>query len=144
MKTITSRDNAQYKELLKLAGSSQARRKSGRTLLDGVHLCQSYLQLRGMPEQCIVSEAVHFDRVVDRLASAFYTDLVIFDCDRYDADIKTLCVTTIKPILLVAIVVPPFETAVVKKIRFNPLLDFVGKVTGQEDMRNVSFVMINA
>ena len=57
MKTITSRDNAQYKELLKLAGSSQARRKSGRTLLDGVHLCQSYLQLRGMPEQCIVSES---------------------------------------------------------------------------------------
>ena len=57
MKTITSRDNAQYKDLLKLAGSSQARRKSGRTLLDGVHLCQSYLQLRGLPEQCIVSES---------------------------------------------------------------------------------------
>ena len=56
MKTITSRDNAQYKELHKLAGSSQARRKSGRTLLDGVHLCQAYLQLRGLPEQCIVSE----------------------------------------------------------------------------------------
>lgn len=56
MKTITSRDNAQYKDLVKLAGSSQARRKAGRTLLDGVHLCQSYLQLRGLPEQCIVSE----------------------------------------------------------------------------------------
>ena len=56
MKTITSRDNAQYKELVKLAGSQQARRKAGRTLLDGVHLCQSYLQLRGMPEQCVVSE----------------------------------------------------------------------------------------
>jgi len=56
MKTITSRDNAQYKDLVKLAGSSQARRKSGRTLLDGVHLCQAYLQLRGLPEQCIVSE----------------------------------------------------------------------------------------
>jgi TrmH family RNA methyltransferase len=56
MKTITSRDNAQYKELVKLAGSSSARRKAGRTLLDGVHLCQSYLQLRGLPEQCVVSE----------------------------------------------------------------------------------------
>jgi TrmH family RNA methyltransferase len=56
VKTITSRDNPQYKDLVKLAGSSQARRKSGRTLLDGVHLCQSYLQLRGMPEQCVVSE----------------------------------------------------------------------------------------
>jgi TrmH family RNA methyltransferase len=56
MKTITSRDNAQYKELHKLAGSSQARRKAGRTLLDGVHLCQAWLQLRGLPEQCVVSE----------------------------------------------------------------------------------------
>jgi TrmH family RNA methyltransferase len=57
VKTITSRDNAQYKELVKLAGSSSARRKAGRTLLDGVHLCESYLQLRGMPEQCVVSES---------------------------------------------------------------------------------------
>jgi TrmH family RNA methyltransferase len=57
MKTITSRDNAQYKDLVKLAGSSSARRKAGRTLLDGVHLCQSYLQLRGLPEQCVVSES---------------------------------------------------------------------------------------
>ncbi len=57
MKTITSRDNAQYKDLVKLAGSQQARRKAGRTLLDGVHLCQSYLQLRGLPEQCVVGES---------------------------------------------------------------------------------------
>jgi TrmH family RNA methyltransferase len=56
VKTVTSRDNGQYKDLVKLAGSSSARRKAGRTLLDGVHLCQSYLQLRGMPEQCVVSE----------------------------------------------------------------------------------------
>ncbi|NVM79886.1 TrmH family RNA methyltransferase [Duganella sp. SG902] len=66
MKTISSRDNAQYKELVKLAGSQQARRKAGRTLLDGVHLCQSYLQLRGLPEQCVVSEgALHNPEVMD-------------------------------------------------------------------------------
>jgi TrmH family RNA methyltransferase len=57
MKTITSRDNPLYKELKALAGSSQARRKAGRTLLDGVHLCQAYLSMRGMPLQCIVSES---------------------------------------------------------------------------------------
>jgi hypothetical protein len=44
MKTITSRDNPLYKELKQLATSSQARRKAGRTLLDGVHLCQSWLR----------------------------------------------------------------------------------------------------
>jgi TrmH family RNA methyltransferase len=57
MKTISSRENPLYKELKQLAGSSQARRKAGRTLLDGVHLCQAYLQLRGVPLHCIVSES---------------------------------------------------------------------------------------
>jgi TrmH family RNA methyltransferase len=56
MKTITSRDNAFYKELKQLATSSQARRKAGQSLLDGVHLCQAWLELRGAPLHCIVSE----------------------------------------------------------------------------------------
>lgn len=56
LKTISSRDNPLYKELKHLATSSQARRKAARTLLDGVHLCQTYLQQVGMPPLCIVSE----------------------------------------------------------------------------------------
>ena len=56
MKLISSRDNALYKELKHLATSSQARRKSGRTLLDGVHLCQAYGQHLGSPELCVVAE----------------------------------------------------------------------------------------
>jgi TrmH family RNA methyltransferase len=56
MKSITSRENPLYKELKQLAGSSQARRKAGQTLLDGVHLCQSYLAMRGAPRHCIVSQ----------------------------------------------------------------------------------------
>ena len=57
MKTITSRDNAFYKELKALATSSQARRKAGHSLLDGVHLCQTWLDLRGAPRHCVVSES---------------------------------------------------------------------------------------
>jgi TrmH family RNA methyltransferase len=56
MKSITSRENALYKELKQLASSSQARRKAGRTLLDGVHLCEAYLQHAGAPALCIVGE----------------------------------------------------------------------------------------
>jgi TrmH family RNA methyltransferase len=56
VKHISSRDNAFYKELKQLATSSQARRKAGLSLLDGVHLCQSWLDLRGAPEHCVVSE----------------------------------------------------------------------------------------
>ena len=54
---ISSRDNPQYKLLRQLASSSQARRKQAKTLLDGVHLCQAWLQHRGQPELCVVSES---------------------------------------------------------------------------------------
>ena len=49
MKTITSRDNAQYKDLKHLATSSQARKKAGQTLLDGVHLCHCLLYTSPSP-----------------------------------------------------------------------------------------------
>jgi TrmH family RNA methyltransferase len=55
-KSISSRDNVLYKELKLLATSSQARRRAGRTLLDGVHLCETYLQTMGDPPMCVVSE----------------------------------------------------------------------------------------
>jgi RNA methyltransferase, TrmH family len=57
MKTISSRDNPLYKELKLLASSSQVRRKAGRTLLDGVHLCESYLQQVGAPVLCVTADS---------------------------------------------------------------------------------------
>ncbi|HEX7644944.1 MAG TPA: RNA methyltransferase [Burkholderiaceae bacterium] len=57
MKVISSRDNPLYKDLKAMAGSAQARRKAGRTLLDGVHLCESYLQHSGMPSLCVIGES---------------------------------------------------------------------------------------
>ncbi|MEO8408427.1 MAG: RNA methyltransferase [Oxalobacteraceae bacterium] len=57
MKPITSRDNPLYKELKQLATSSQARRRAQRTLLDGVHLCEVYLDRLGSPPLCIVSDS---------------------------------------------------------------------------------------
>ena len=69
VKTISSRDNALYKELKQLATSAQARRKAGRSLLDGVHLAQAYLQGAGKPEFCIVAEsALHHAEVAPVLA----------------------------------------------------------------------------
>jgi TrmH family RNA methyltransferase len=55
MKQISSRDNALYKELKHLASSASARKKAAKTMLDGVHLCQAFLQHRGAPELCVVS-----------------------------------------------------------------------------------------
>lgn len=56
-KTITSRDNPLFKELKQLATSSQARRRAGRTLLDGIHLCDAYLRQVGMPRLCVIGES---------------------------------------------------------------------------------------
>ena len=55
MQIITSRDNSLYKEIRHIATRSHARRKSARTLLDGIHLCQSYLQFVGAPFVCVIA-----------------------------------------------------------------------------------------
>jgi len=57
IRTISSRENAQYKLLRQLASSAPARKKAGQTLLDGIHLCAAWLQHRGAPQMCIVSES---------------------------------------------------------------------------------------
>lgn len=67
MKQISSRDNPLYKEIKLLATSSQARRKVGRTLLDGVHLCEAYLQHVGKPLLCAVSNEALAHPEVDTL-----------------------------------------------------------------------------
>lgn len=55
-KRITSRDNPVYKELKQYATNSQARRRSGKSLLDGVHLCEGWLTHIGKPRLCVVGE----------------------------------------------------------------------------------------
>lgn len=57
IRLISSRDNSQYKLLRQLATSAQARKKSGQTILDGIHLCHAWLQHRGAPLNCVVSES---------------------------------------------------------------------------------------
>ena len=57
LKAIASRDNPGYKQLLRLAGSSQARKREGLSLLDGVHLVAAYFEQIGPPEVLAVSES---------------------------------------------------------------------------------------
>lgn len=56
VKHIASRDNPLFRELLALADSRQARRDSGRTLLDGAHLLDEALAAGLMPSRLVVSE----------------------------------------------------------------------------------------
>ncbi len=73
IRTVSSRDNPLYKRLRQLADSAQARRKAGQTVLDGVHLCEAWLQQRGRPAWCVVAEGARANpevaRVVDDCAA---------------------------------------------------------------------------
>ncbi|WP_300321526.1 RNA methyltransferase [Accumulibacter sp.] len=57
MRPITSRQNAHYKALQRLCQSGRERRKSGRIVLDGLHLIEAYGQHHGSPEEVLVSES---------------------------------------------------------------------------------------
>lgn len=57
MKQVTSHKNPLFKELKQLAFSSSARRKASKTLLDGVHITQMYLEQFGMPLVCAFTAA---------------------------------------------------------------------------------------
>ena len=67
MKQISSRDNPFFKELLKLAGSSRQRKKTGQTLLDGTHLLQAYLVSGHSPLHVLVTAAALCNREVAAL-----------------------------------------------------------------------------
>ena len=54
---ISSRDNPLYREFVDLAGSARERRRLGRSVLEGIHLCEAYLQRHGPPLSAIVSES---------------------------------------------------------------------------------------
>ena len=55
-KHITSRDNPVFKYQKKLAENTRERRAEGKTLLDGVHLIESYSAVFGDPELIIIPE----------------------------------------------------------------------------------------
>jgi RNA methyltransferase, TrmH family len=57
MKAITSAENARFKLWLRLNQSARERRKSGYSLLDGIHLVAAYQEHCGNPEEIIVSHA---------------------------------------------------------------------------------------
>jgi RNA methyltransferase, TrmH family len=57
MKKISSRDNPDYRRLLSLARSGQARREAGRILLDGAHLIDAYVKAFGAASLSLVVRA---------------------------------------------------------------------------------------
>lgn len=57
MKRVTSRENPLYRDLVRLAGSTRERRRQDASLLEGVHLCESFLLAYGQPRFTVVSDS---------------------------------------------------------------------------------------
>ncbi len=77
-KHITSRDNAIFKQIKKLADNKRERSKTGQTLLDGVHLIQSYLLTFGEPELLIIPEGKSSQEAVDLMQQLGDVSTVMF------------------------------------------------------------------
>jgi TrmH family RNA methyltransferase len=77
---ISSRDNPLYREFADLSGSARERRRLGRSVLEGIHLCEAYLQQHGAPLSSLVSEsgAAH-PEVVSLLAQHALIPAIVAD-----------------------------------------------------------------
>lgn len=67
MKAITSRDNAVFREMAKLAASSAERKRRGLSVIEGPHLLAAYLEGVGKPEEVLVTQAALADPEISRL-----------------------------------------------------------------------------
>jgi TrmH family RNA methyltransferase len=53
---ITSRENALFRSVAELAHSARERRRQGRSVLEGIHLCQAWLERHGPPRTAVTSD----------------------------------------------------------------------------------------
>jgi len=91
MKHIASRDNVHFKALKKLCQSGRERRKTGQTVLDGMHLIESYVQHVGALDEIIVSESGAQRREISRyLESSQAGNAISVLSDELYADLATV------------------------------------------------------
>ena len=91
MKHIASRDNVHFKALKKLCQSGRERRKTGQTVLDGMHLIESYVQHVGALDEIVVSESGAQRREISRyLESIQAGNAISVLSDELYADLATV------------------------------------------------------
>ena len=92
MKTIHSRDNPFFKELLKLSASSRQRRQAGLALLDGAHLLSACLDAGQKPQHILLNQAAQRDdEISSLLARAGDVPVTLLDDALFDrlSELKT-------------------------------------------------------
>ena len=90
MKSVRSRDNPFFKELLKLASSARQRSKSNQTLLDGAHLLAAYLDAGMLPQHILLNAAALHDEEMTALLKRTNDVLVTQLDDKLFAELSEL------------------------------------------------------
>jgi len=131
MKLIQSRDNPFYKGLKRLAESGRERRKTGRTLLDGLHLVEACEKVCGPVETLIVAESARASgeiaAYVEGRETVVLADALLRDLGLVDT-----------PSGLLAVVAIPAATVAVDREKDAILLD------GVQDPGNVGTLLRTA
>ena len=125
-KHIVSRDNAVFKQLKKLADNARERRLAGKTLLDGAHLIEAYLQAFGRPE----SAGLELIIIPEGKSSHEATHLMQTLVDVKTVMLPTLMFSELTPVAsstgilaLVAIPTAKPQLAIPKQINFALMLE---------------------
>lgn len=90
MKQISSRDNPFFKLLKKLAASARERKKSQKTLLDGVHLVTVYLDRVGVPEMSAVAASMQEKPEIQALVARLPENRLVILEDGLFGEISTV------------------------------------------------------
>jgi TrmH family RNA methyltransferase len=131
MKLIQSRDNPFFKSLKRLAESGRERRKTGQTLLDGVHLVEAYEAAFGPVETLVVAESAQAGGEVARFIEGRET-VVLADALMRDLGLVDT------PSGLLALIKMPHATATVNRKKDAILID------GVQDPGNVGTLLRTA
>ena len=119
IKRISSRDNALFKRLARLASSARVRREQGATLLDGPHLLAAYRAAGGIAEVVVASESAYARAEIRELFDATPASARVLMSDRLFAEIAQV----VEPVGLLAVIRTPALPAAPARIETCLLLD---------------------
>lgn len=90
MKTITSRENPLFKTARKLAAASKERKRTGCTLLDGIHLVAAHHSAGGLPEAVMISASALDNPEIQGFLQQFPQPRLIVLADELFREISTV------------------------------------------------------
>jgi TrmH family RNA methyltransferase len=133
-KRISSRDNALFKRIARLASSARERREQGATLLDGPHLVAAYRAAGGVAEALVVSESAHARAETRQLFESAPARARALLSDRLFGEIAQV----VEPVGLLAVIRTPAPPAPPARAQTCLLLD------GIQDPGNLGSILRTA